>query len=224
MQEQVLSLALTVPKYLSSVNYNSLITIITFFMFESIILVSLYVPIQFLAGAQETLLAGTSNCYLFMHILSYVPLFFLAVFGISLIGMVAVIVLARNEKLYNLFCGTGTAYILAYMVVILLNTTRLLIFLVLFVIAVVVLVIFKKVKRDMHNAVCKAVLTGHMVNVLISNLTPFDYMEDAHYDYTKLRYVNNMLVIATFLAAAAISLLWSCFHDKFVAKIKSLRK
>ncbi|ELA47271.1 hypothetical protein VCUG_01267 [Vavraia culicis subsp. floridensis] len=214
-----------VPCYLSDVNFNNLLILIGFVFFEFVLLIALYIPVKMFGGFQELLLAGTTIYYMVLHILTYIPLqFFLIRAAISFLLMIAVMVFSKNEKLYNLFTAIGSAYIVSYMIVLLLNMPRILLFLPLIVVAFLGFVVFKKVKREMHHAVCKAILTGFMLDVIIDNLFPIDYMENSHFDGTTLKYGNNLLTIVTFVLGGALSFVWTCYRDAFMEKVKSFRK
>lgn len=210
------------PEFLAQVNYDNLITLIGFVFFEAVLLVSLYIPISLLRGVQELLLAATSNFYFFFHLLSFTFLPFFVSAAVSFIFFFAVIVFARNEKLYNLFCATGIAYIISYMLVILFKVSSFLFLAVFFLLPFVGLVILKKAKRELHHATCKAVLTGFMLNILIGNLFPIDFMQNTHVS-NSMGYFNNLLTVIVFVIGGGLAFVWCVYKDKVMERIKSMR-
>ncbi|ELQ74353.1 putative transporter [Trachipleistophora hominis] len=214
-----------IPNYLSEVGYGSPFTLIGSLFFEFILLIALYIPIQMLGGFQELLLAGGGMYYMTLHILSYIPipLYFISA-SIAFLIMIAVMVFSKNEKFYNLFTAIGSAYIVTYMIVILLNMPRIFVFLPLMIVAFLGFVVFKKTKRAMHYAVCKAILTGFMLDLMIDHLLPVAYMTKSHFSGTALMYGNNLLTIVTFVLAGVMSFIWTCYRDAFMNKVKSFRK
>jgi len=211
-------LLFTPPAYLE-LSWGDPISLISFVFFQALILVFLHVPLTYFKGLQEQILASMLVFYPVNHIIGTFLGFFLG-FPISILIFLVSLVFTRNEKFYTLFSSLGSSYVIIYLIMILFQMTSFVIPASTFMILFIGLVISKKVNRVLHAAICLSIFTGWCILTLISNLSPGDFVRNAHFS----GYVQGVSATIIFLVVFAASFLWTLYKEEVKMKYHEFRE